>query len=119
MGVVDKAGGPLRFTVYLVVAVVVLAAALAGTLWAVDYGVEATVVDKNCALAENTVQVQESVTRIKHTEPIAAEECTLVQEGNFAIYSVRSGRLQIFDREDGNKLWDSQWLANVGLPGLY
>lgn len=109
----------MRFTIFLVAAVVLLLVALAASLWAVDYGVEATVVDKDCsAVGENTVQVQESVSRIKHTEPIAFDECTVVSEGNFAIYNIRSSRLQVFDQEGGNKLWDSQWMASMGFPAF-
>lgn len=116
MGLVQQAGGPLRFTIFLVVGIVLFLAIVAASLWGMDYGVEATVVDKSCSAGGSTVTVQETVTRFKHTEPIALQECGVVQNGNFAIYNIRSERLQIFDREGGTKLWDSQWLSSIGLP---
>ncbi len=119
MGIVQRAGGTLRFVIFLVIGLVLLLAIIGASLWGMDYGVEATVVEKDCRVAgESTVTVQESVTRIKHTEPIETQECGVVSNGNFAIYNIRSERLQIFDREGGNKLWDSQWLSSVSLPLL-
>lgn len=116
MGIVQKAGGTLRFVIFIGIGVVLLLAIIAASLWGMDYGVEATVVDKDCNTRESTVTVQESVSQIKHTEPIAFQECGVVNQGNFAIYNIRSERLQVFDREGGTKLWDSQWLSNIGFP---
>lgn len=100
--------------IVLAVVGLVLTAGIAGfSLYAMDYGVEATVIDKDCGAG--TVTVQETVTRFEHTQAIGLVECAAVSEGNFVIYNIKSERIRVWDTEaQENLVWDSKWLEGNG-----
>ncbi|MBW3582482.1 MAG: hypothetical protein KY455_05215 [Euryarchaeota archaeon] len=79
-----------------------------GGLFLGDFGVEATVIDKECrAAGDSTVTVETNLFGIETQQPISFTECTTVQEGNFVIYNIRSERLRLFESEGGCLLYDS------------
>ena len=96
-----------------VVGLVLTAGIAGGTLYAIDFGVEATVVDKQCGGASSTVTVKEAFTGFEHTQPIGHTECLVVNEGNFVVYNIRSERTRVWDFQGGELLWDSTWVDDL------
>jgi hypothetical protein len=104
----------LRLGLGLVVAL----AAFAGIVYATDYGLEATVVGKDCGatgggggtpfpLAAPSVTVKTKVGGLRHTQGLPAQQCAVVQVGNFVIYHIRSGRTSLYQSEGGSCIYDS------------
>lgn len=94
-----------------VVGLVVVLAAIGGTMYASDFAIEATVVDTECGFLGGTreITVKTKLFGIEHTlEDVPEEQCTTVREGNFAVYHIRSGHTTLYDREGGNCLYDSE-----------
>jgi hypothetical protein len=117
----------LRIGLGLVVALV----AGAGIAYSTDYGLEATVVGKDCGssggngggqvlpLADPEAQAAPSVTvktkigGLRHTQGLAPQYCQAVQQGNFVIYHIRSGRTTLYETDGGRCIYDSgSGLAN-------
>jgi hypothetical protein len=115
MGLVEKAGGPLRLVVFIIVGILAFAVVAGGSLWAMDYGVEATIIEKQCGSRGSTVSVQEDVTRLVHTQEVDRLECEFAQSGHQAVYNIRSERLRLFT-PDGQCYWDSHDLQTCVVP---
>jgi hypothetical protein len=90
---------------------VVLVVSVAGLLYASDFAVEATVVDKDCGplLGDNgQVTVRTKLFGIEHTMGgLPASQCSLVQQDNFVEYRIRSGRTSLYESEGGRCIYDS------------
>lgn len=63
---------------------------VAGGLYAADYGVEATIVDKNCP----EVTAETHVGGFEVTRQAGSFQCAVVQPGDIVVYHVRSGDLE-------------------------
>jgi hypothetical protein len=108
----------LKVLLGLVVAVV----AVAGIAYATDYGMEATVVSKDCGaggdggnpipLSDPSVTVKTRIGELRHTQSIPATECQAIQPGNFVVYHIKSGRTSLFETEGGKCIYDS--IGGVG-----
>lgn len=80
----------------------------AGGLYANDFPLEATVIDKSCSpLSGYTVTVELDLFGIDSKQPVGADECVLVQKGNFVKYNVKSERLRLYESEGGCLIYDS------------
>lgn len=102
--------------VLAVVGLVVTAGVAGGSLYAMDYGVQATIVGKDCVA--QTISVQEKFTRLVHTMEIGIAECSAVSEGNFAVYNIRTERVRVWESDARSTLlWDSDWLTGSGGGG--
>ncbi|HUR63594.1 MAG TPA: hypothetical protein VM241_03845 [Candidatus Thermoplasmatota archaeon] len=93
---------------------IVALAALAGIVYATDYGVEATVVSKDCGagggvvpLAAPSVTVRTKVAGLRHTQGLPAQQCAAVPVGGFVVYHIRSGRTTLYESEGGSCIYDS------------
>ncbi|MHB8634190.1 MAG: hypothetical protein ACYDBQ_09530 [Thermoplasmatota archaeon] len=98
------------------VAVVV---ALAGTAYASDYPVQATVTAKACASGSGfgvfsspagpgSVTVTTKLFGIQYTvHDLPATQCDAVQVNNFVVYHIRTQRTSLYDREGGSCIYDS------------
>jgi hypothetical protein len=101
-------GGAIAKIAAVLVALVLFVVLFGAALYAVDYGVHATVVEKSCPpLGSGTVTVQEQITRARHTQPVGAGECAVIQPGNFVIYNLRSERIRIYTEAGGELIYDS------------
>jgi hypothetical protein len=99
---------PWRRLTYAALAVAGLAALLAGGAYASDYGLEARVVDKRCAIfGPSSVSVETKLLGIGHTAPVPYETCAVLGAGNFIVYHVRSGRTSLYESEGGACLYDT------------
>jgi hypothetical protein len=98
---------------------VVALVAFAGIVYATDYGVQATVVSKDCGtggagggggvfpLAAPSVTVKTKVGSLRHTQGLPAEQCAAVPVGGFVVYHLRSGRTSLYQSEGGACIYDS------------
>jgi hypothetical protein len=94
--------------------VVVALVAFAGIVYATDYGVEATVVGKDCGagggvlpLSAPSVTVKTKVGALRHTQGLPAQQCAVVPVGGFVVYHIRSGRTSLYETEGGKCIYDS------------
>jgi len=105
----------LRIGLGLIVAL----GAVVGIVYATDYGVQATVVGKDCGssggssgggifpVSGPSVTVKTKMAGLRHTQSLPAEQCGIVQVGNFVIYHIRSGRTSLYQSEGGTCIYDS------------
>jgi hypothetical protein len=105
----------LRIALGLLVAVV----AGGAILYATDYGLEADVVGKDCSgtgggapgsplpLGSPSVTVKTKLGGLRHTQSLPAQQCAVVQVGNFVVYHVRSARTSVYQAEGGSCIYDS------------
>lgn len=63
---------------------------LAGIAYAADYGVEATVVEKDCP----KVTAETHIGSVQVTRQVQGVSCAVVQPGDVVVYHVRSGELE-------------------------
>ena len=110
----------LRVGLGLVVALV----AVGGIVYLTDYGVEATVVSKDCGATGGsnggglpfalrgasgpTVTVKTKVGGLRHTQDLPAQQCAAVPIGGFVVYHIRSGRTSLYQSEGGACIYDSR-----------
>lgn len=98
--------GLISLVIRIAVALVVLLAAVGGIAYATDYGVEATVVKKDCAAG--TLTVQAKLVPIQYTaKDIPFQTCAVVQNDNFVTYHVRTQRTSLYESEGGPCLYDT------------
>lgn len=111
----------MGFAGKLVLSVGILGLALlafAGILYVVDYGVQATVVAKQCSTGTagifgspagpGTITVQAKLVPLKYTmKNVPAQQCNSVQVDNFVIYHVRSERTSLYQADGGSCIYDS------------
>lgn len=100
------------------VAIVALVAVVGGILWATDYGLEATVVDKDCSggllggASGSSVTVETKAFGIAHTmRDFPDAQCHGLRagdDGNFVRYHIRTGHTTLYEREGGDCIWDSR-----------
>lgn len=62
---------------------------LAGILYAADYGMEATIVQKDCP----QVTAETHVGSVPVTRRVSGVSCVVVQPGDVVVYHIRSGEL--------------------------
>jgi hypothetical protein len=102
----------LRIALGAVVALV----AFAGIVYATDYGLQATVVGKDCSLpgssgtfplAAPSVTIKTKIGGLRHTQSLPVDQCGAIQVGNFVVYHIRSGRTSIYQSEGGSCIYDS------------
>lgn len=86
-----------------------------GILYASDFAVEATIVDKECSLSnlasaqERFVAVKTKLFAIDHKlADVPLDQCNIIQVGNFVEYHIRSGHTRVYDSEGGKCLFDSE-----------
>lgn len=92
-----------------VVLLLILLGVGAGFAYATDYGLEATVTEKDCvADPEPTVRVKTRVGGIGHTVEVPSEQCATIQPGNFVVYHLRSSRTIIYEAEGGPCIYDTE-----------
>ncbi len=116
----EQALGLIAWIVVGVVGLVGALGATGGILYASDFGIDATVIDKQCAglpggggffaepLAGNTITVKTKLFGIEHTlVDVPADQCALVQKDNFVRYRVKSERTSIWSSEGGSCIWDT------------
>lgn len=99
--------GLIKLIISAVVGIFVLLLAIGGIAYAADYGVEATVVDKNCVANEiviNPKYVGQDVT----VPDIPPQQCSVIQKGNYLKYHVRSERTSIWASEGGSCVYDTE-----------
>ncbi|HET6399059.1 MAG TPA: hypothetical protein VFH47_05855 [Candidatus Thermoplasmatota archaeon] len=99
-----------RAITLVLLALVGLAVLVAGTFYARDGAIEATVQDKSCSLfGPGAVTVKTKFLGIDHTvQGVAPEACATVQPGNYVEYHVRSQRTKLYDADGGRCLFDSE-----------
>lgn len=114
----EQAIGLILWIIIAVGGLVAILGATAGILYANDFAIEATVIDKECAGAggifgngsagSNSVTVQTRLFGIEHTlADIPNDQCLLIQEDNFVRYRVQSERTSIWESEGGSCIWDT------------
>ncbi len=82
-------------------------------LYATDYRVDATVQETRCDLLQ--VKVKTKALGIEHTvTQVPAQQCGLLEPGNFVQYRLRSQRTTLYDHEGGDCLYDSKTGAYCG-----
>lgn len=104
---------------------VVALVAFAAILYATDYGLQATVVSKDCvggagsspsggplplgyAPADGpSVTVKTKIGGLRHTQSLPSDQCTAVPVGGFVVYHIRSGRTSLYQSEGGACIYDS------------
>lgn len=85
------------------------------SLYASDYAVEATVVEKSCisrtALNPGQaggVTVETKLFGIRYTvEDVDATTCTAIQPGNYVLFRIRSQQTTLYESEGGDCIYDS------------
>lgn len=102
-----------------VVGLVVLIAAIGGILYVTDTPVEATVIEKDCdanitngnSNSRITVLTKFPVPGIEYTlQDFDDDKCSLLragENGNYAVYHLKSERVIFYEREGGACLYDS------------
>lgn len=94
------------------VALVVLLGGVGAIAYAADAPVEATIIEKDCPGAlrggPGEVTVKTKLFGIEHSLDVPRDQCLAVQEGNFARYHVRSQRTELYDKEGGRCIFDSE-----------
>lgn len=123
----DSAVGVIAWVIIGVVGLVGALGATGGILYATDFALEATIIDKDCGgsggsgplrvLEAPEVSVETKLFGISHTiQDIPIEQCSTVQVGNFVKYHVRSERTIIYENEGGKCIYDShpEWPVVCG-----
>ncbi len=116
----ERALGLIAWALISVGGLVGALAATGGILYASDFAVEATVIDKDCggstpggglfgvAQSGNTITVKTKLFGIEHTlQDVPADQCFLVQRDNFVRYRIQSERTSIWEVEGGQCIWDT------------
>jgi hypothetical protein len=70
---------------------------VAGGLYIADYGVEATIVEKNCP----EVVAETHVGGFEVTREVQGVSCAVVQPGDIVVYHIRSGDLEYEPQGNG------------------
>lgn len=111
--------GLIAMIVLGIVGLAIVLAAVAGGLYLNDYAIEATVIDKDCGSsggvfgggATSKVTVRTKAFGIEHTlKDFDNSKCQILragEDGNFAVYHVRSERTILYEREGGSCIYDS------------
>ena len=77
-----------------------------GYLYATDARVDATVTDKDCVL--DVIAVKTKAFSLDHkVHDVPAQECAVIQVGNFVQYHIRSAHTTVYSSEGGVCLYDS------------
>jgi hypothetical protein len=106
-------GGLVGKVIGVVILLVVVVIAAGAFAYATDYGVEATVQEKECSLNPSTVTVKTKMGGLVETVDVARQECGIIEVGNFVIYHIRSGRTTIYNAEGGQCVYDTQTMNVV------
>ncbi|MEK6984775.1 MAG: hypothetical protein AABX89_00105 [Candidatus Thermoplasmatota archaeon] len=93
----------------------VLLVVAGAALYASDYAIEATVVEKSCvprsvfnAGQSGSVTVETKLFGIRYSMPdVDASTCAAVQSGNFVLFRVRSQQTTLYESEGGDCIYDS------------
>jgi len=103
----------IAWTALVVGGTMVLLGLAGGIAYATDYGVEATIVGKDCpagffgsGLGEVTVETK--LFGIERTVGLPKEQCLALNEGNFAVYHLRTARTTLYETEGGPCIYDSE-----------
>lgn len=101
-------GGLVGKLVAVAVGLLLLAGVAGVALYASDYGVEATVVEKDCA-GGPLIVVKLELTGGHRTVPLDnQQQCAIIEIGNFVEYHVRTGHTRVYEKEGGKCVYDSQ-----------
>lgn len=93
-------------TVGGIVGAVIALLLLVGLLaYATDYGMGATIVDKGRDSQGTFVVAETAIGGIKITRHVSGLQATAVQEGNYLIYHIRSGCMELYNREGGSRIY--------------
>jgi hypothetical protein len=94
--------------VLIVVGVVAAVGITVGVMYANDYGLEATVKDKECLPTASSVEVETKLFGIDHrVKDVPQDACGILQPGNFVRYHIRSQHTIIYEKEGGDCIYDS------------
>lgn len=125
----EHAIGVVGIVVWCVVGLVAALGLTAGGMWAADYGVEATVVNKECGgpagpggpggiiptASQSKVTVKTKLLGITHTlTDFPDDTCRILRagdDGNFVRYHLRSEHTILFEREGGPCIYDSKTIT--------
>lgn len=121
-GGVDAQAGARRPASPGRVIAILLAVLVAGVLvtgivlYAVDYRIDATVQETRCDLLQVTVKTKQF--GIEHTvRDVPADQCGVLEPGDFVQYRIRSQRTTLYDEEGGRCLYDSETGPYCGQRG--
>ena len=113
----DDAFGLITWIITGAVALVVVVAGIGVGFYVSDYGMEATVIDKQCGSSGtggSLLQVSWSITvktkafGIEHTlEDVPPEQCGLINKGNFVRYHLQSQRTIVWQAEGKSCIYDT------------
>jgi hypothetical protein len=97
----------LRRALLAVLVLGVLVVALVGALYASDYGVGATITSKGQDGGGPYVVATTKLGGFQVKRNLPAQEWAAVQPGNFVVYHIASGRVELYDHEGGTMLYRS------------
>lgn len=99
----------------VVASLLILLVVVGAALYASDYAVEATVVEKSCVPRSafnpgqaGGVAVETKLFGIRYTvQDIDATTCAAIQNGNFVLFRVRSQQTTLYETQGGPCIYDS------------
>jgi hypothetical protein len=100
-------GGILGKVVAIGLLLVVLVVGFAVFAYATDYGVKAEVQDKQCSISPPFIVVKLKTFGNVDEVPVQAQQCFLMDRGNFVVYHIRTQHAVVYDREGGRCIYDS------------
>lgn len=100
-------GGLIGKLLALAVLVVVLLGSILVWAYAADYGVHATVTEKDCSLRIPLITVKTEVLGLQDKAQVSTTQCALIERGNYVVYHLRSQRTIIYESKGGDCLFDS------------
>lgn len=99
--------GPLGITLAIAGSLLGVAVVAGAGMYAADYRVDATVQETRCDLLQ--VKVHTRLFGLEHTvKEVPADQCSVLEPGNFVQYRIRTQRTTLYDREGGECLYDSE-----------
>lgn len=99
-----------------IVSIALVGATVVGVAWYFDYGIQANVVDHHCNApvgfaadsGTSVVTIKTKLLNIQHdVTGLDNSQCLQIQDGNFIIYHLKSGRTSIYQSENGPCIYDS------------
>ncbi len=118
----EQALGLIATIILGIVGLAAVLAAVGATLYATDFPVEATIIDKSCAssgggggifpaAARSSVTIRTKLFGIEHTlTEFDDNQCRALragEDGNFVVYHIQSERTILYEREGGSCIYDS------------
>jgi len=92
-------------TLLIVAAIAGALAAIALLFYAADYGLEATITSKGNDGGGRFVIATTDIGSIDSKHYLPLVQWTTIQPGNYVVYHVRSGGIEVYSEEGGKQLW--------------